>query len=312
MNSHKELTQQILGFSWFGENITLRPVCSIYNFSTSNIVKIELTTPYKFNWLLSKEKYCIGYHNEDGEYLKCPFDRVVEQKYDRCPNCAAADGFKQAFFFGDAPNARMEKYLAQDHYIYLAFFHPRTVKVGTAAAGRRYKRLLEQDALISMFIAKAPGNQIQQLERHISQNFAIRESISSRQKLSAIKLKPNSERALQHLRQTWSSLQAKLAKTAYADWLLPASEIEEIDQSANPHVFYPQVESNLHHLSDPQHVSGTFCGLRAKKLLTGSDLEKHIYVYSAAELVGRKFAVQESERILEKETPRQMQQSLFA
>lgn len=304
-----EFTQQILGFSWQGEEKDLKPFCRLQNltgYENNKIVNIDLTLPYEFNWVLSDEYFCPGYTNEEGLYHPCPTNAVIEQKYDHCKSCSNKDGFKQAFFFGGEANARMEKHLAQDHFLYLAFFHPRTIKVGTAAANRKYKRLIEQDALISTFIAEMPGTEIQKLERLVSQKFGFPESVSQKQKTRNLKIKPNASRAKDLLNQASEKVLSALQKSEFDSYLIPHEEQEVINFADSSTVFYPSVETQLNSISNPQTISGTYQGLRGRNLILTQDSKT--FLFNTKELVNRKFYVAK-EKLSQAPTTRQT--SLF-
>lgn len=287
-NNILKYPQQIIDFAWTGKNYELRPVCKLLNLKDSSLVDLELTLPYNFAWELSSEKYCVGYHDaEAGGYVACPQQSEVQSQYERCPNCSAKDGFKQAFFFGEEPNERMVKHLAKEHYIYLAFFHPNTVKVGTVVANRKYKRLVEQDALLALIVATAPGNKIQELEHYISKTFTLPESVRTRQKLAAIKLKPSEERAKELLWSTWKAIKPKLLNTDFASWLMQDGEVEAISHISNKHLFFPEVEKQLHQIASPTSLVGEYKGLRAKQLILKPLSENGLNLYNTSDLVGK-------------------------
>src|SRR3990167_7277825 len=108
----------------------------------------------ELRWKFSAERYCPGFFDLN-EYRPCPDQKLLpDLKYDLCARCEAELGFKAAFLFGQEPNERAKKYLSQPHYVYLAYFEPGILKVGTASESRKEVRLIEQDGLVYAFVAK--------------------------------------------------------------------------------------------------------------------------------------------------------------
>lgn len=62
----------------------------------------------------------------------------------------------------------VEKYCRQLHHLYLACFGDEQVKVGTASNVRKEVRLYEQGPLCAIYVAKAPGPTIKQIEATVS------------------------------------------------------------------------------------------------------------------------------------------------
>ena len=137
---------------------------------------LELTSlalkDFTFNFDLSLEKYCIGYYSKNG-FKPCPTGLLTLPTQTQCSTCERLQGFMSAFIFGQEPNEQMKEHLAQKHYIYLAYFQPNIIKVGTAAESRFFLRPIEQDALIYSYIAENDGFNIQKLEHEISKKLKI-------------------------------------------------------------------------------------------------------------------------------------------
>jgi hypothetical protein len=302
-----EYSHQILDLFWSkgqsaeqgsGPN-KLRPKCRVWELSAqstsqseteitlTNTAEFDLTAPYTFNWRLSDKFFCPGYDDATGNWHPCPNQNEIETKFDRCGSCERLDGFKSAFFMGAAPNERMKQHLAKQQHIYLAYFWPHTVKVGTAVEGREEIRLIEQDALYAVLVASATGHEIGKLERDIARQLGLTTSVRGRQKLAGLKQKINSEAAHANLTQLVSKLQHS-PNQEISTHLLNPEEIRFIDHTANPFVYFPEVETNIIKIDKPQVLTGTYLGLRGKNLFVEN--QGKTYQISTDHLINRHFA----------------------
>jgi hypothetical protein len=295
-----DFTHQIIGFSWKNGEI-LRPQLELQQLPGVETQLIDLTVPFRFNWVLSAERYCIGWMDQTGRH-PCGKANVLENNHDQCFECENKTGFKSASWFGGAPNDYMQELLKQDHYIYLAFFPPNIIKVGTAAAQRRYKRLMEQDALLAMFIAQADGFNIQKLEHYISKELNYPESVSSKHKYKFISQKIAAAKAVEMLESACRQITAKVERSQYATWLISP---QVVDQTENPFVFYPELEQRITELKAVGSLAGDFVGLRGKYLLLRDQSE--LFSINLQQLHGRKvFASSTELHLPPPEQPAQM------
>lgn len=245
--------------------------------SSGNKTIRKLEIGESISWLLSQNKHCAGYSGQDG-YLACPTNNTVEANYEMCASCDTKQGFRSAFFFGGPPNDLMQEYLGSKHYIYLTFFQPNILKVGTAKYSRRLSRLIEQDALFSFFIAQTNGFEIQKLEKHISKYFGLTEVVYSRQKLKYLSTKIDINLARKQL----NSLLTKLKQEEFLQPFFIENLPEEVDFTNNKSIYYPK-NFELVKISDV--VVGKFLGIRGKFLIL--DYDGQTIAISTKQIVGR-------------------------
>lgn len=299
-----DYTHQIVDIGWEGDNASnLKPYVMIRSILSRDSAPTKLYPGHLFNWQISEDKYCPGDLRE-----LCPFDNKIDYKYERCPYCEKKIGFKAAFLFGAEPNERMKEHLAQEHYIYLAYFPPDIIKVGTAAGSRKLIRLIEQDALLAMFVATNTGFNIQNLEHAISSSLGITEMVKSRQKYQFIKYIVDKDKAREMIISSWQRVNDKFKDSEYKDWLLeiePTSDI--IDLTVVPTLLVPEIDSEIVRIRRPNIVTGEFVGLRGKFLLLRK--EENILALKISSLLGRKLLA--TNEILEYDLPKQEQLGLF-
>lgn len=285
--------QQIFDFKWeyIQQNNKYYRILSLRNTESNEIANVPLDA-FQFNFSLSKNKYCAGFFSK-GKYIECKnkirngTDYELEGKNDSlCYSCEQEQGFKSEFFFGQTPNENIKEHLAQKHFIYLAYFYPDIIKVGTAAESRKFIRPIEQDALLYAYIAESTGFEIQKLERSISQALNITLSVRSSQKLKFLDNKPNHEDAIKILQAIINSALDKFKNSEFKNNFLNQSQIKIINNI--PNLFFPNKEVNLINIaqfSDEVPVVGTFKGLRGNYLL----IENHdnILAFDCRSLIGR-------------------------
>lgn len=283
-----EYTHHILGFDWrIGEDQLPRPVVSLRDEQTQEIKHLPLDSGYNFNWVLTEQRYCPGWTNfNTGEHSPCKYNNALTNGYDLCPHCESQSGFKATFFYNAEPNEHMQEFLKKPQNVYLAFFQPNTIKVGTAIQNRERIRLIEQDALIGRVIAEAPGHTITKIEREISRALGYTEFVNSKLKYKYMHTKPDTNSARMQLDQAVKRVHQHLEKHLYAEYLLPVPAIREHDHTDNPHVFYPDIESGMERLREINFLAGEFRGLRHKYLLI--DHQGNLLVLNKRYLSGRK------------------------
>ncbi|MDQ6985829.1 MAG: DUF2797 domain-containing protein [Candidatus Dojkabacteria bacterium] len=243
---------------------------------------------YVFNFRLSEEKFCTGYYEfyDNGNYYPCPLNNKVESKTeDQCNFCESKFGFKSTFFYGKNPNESMRNFMKQDFLVYLTFFYPNIIKVGTTSAKRSGRRLIDQDALLYFFIAKGDAYQVLALEKYISKNFDIIERVSSRKKLKNIEFNNLSKKHHDLLISTYQSIYPKLKdKEKFKDMLYSPDNIAIVDFTKIDLLYFPDRKVNL--MKDELILNGKFLGLRGKYLLLEND--EQIFAFERNYLVGRK------------------------
>lgn len=203
---------------------------------------------YKFNFKLSSAKLCPGYMR-DGKHHKCVRNNILGDRETVCNDCENSIGFKVAFFMGGKPNAFMEEYLKKPHYLYLAYFEPGILKVGTANIEKGERRLLEQDAQFYAFVASADGYEIQRKEKEASILLNLTTSVKSVHKSKYLGKKSELDDVLESFYSKFSVLGLE-------------NRPEVVDLTSE--YFYPTeydiVENNL-------NVFGEFKGLRGRYLI---------------------------------------------
>lgn len=254
------LNLQILDITWKKVKDTeFLPIIKFYNTSEKTISNLLLTS-YSFNFALSKDKFCTGYY-KDGELIPCKFNNLSEDNsYSQCNYCERMQGFKSSFIFGDLSHERSQEILSKDYYIYLAYFEPGLLKIGTANIERSSLRLVEQDALIFSFIAKDSGYTIQKLEHIISKKFGITETVKSSHKLKHLSKIPNLNYASELINSKYNQIKSNLDSEHLTSIL---SKIDIIDLNNTNSFYYP----NESHLVKDLNLFGSFLGLRGRYLI---------------------------------------------
>lgn len=154
----------VIGYAWRDNQVFLEVQDLTSNASTT-FIPIEETFIFK----KTGQQQCIGWIDfENKERQPCPDMASVQQ----CDACQQREGFLPCVICNgfNCPTLKpaIEAYCQRPHSLYLACFGSDRVKVGTASEGRKYVRLHEQGPLAAMFIAKASGPLIKQMETIIS------------------------------------------------------------------------------------------------------------------------------------------------
>ncbi len=203
---------------------------------------------YQFNFVLSSEKFCPGYF-QNSKYNKCIRNNKIGDKAVLCDDCERAIGFKSAFFMNATPNESMNEYLRKKHFLYLAYFEPGILKVGTANIDRGETRLLEQDAQFYSFIDSADGFEIPKKEKDTSIKLNLTTAVKSVHKSKYLGIKPNSENV------------EKIFESKFD--ILNISEKPQVVDLTSAY-FYPEDYTII---SDNLNLVGTFKGLRGRYLI---------------------------------------------
>ncbi len=234
---------------------------------------------------LSEHRFCPGYFL-NGHYFQCKNHVDLSgTPYEMCKSCDTQLGFRDAFLFGKAPNENMRKHLSQPHFIYLAWFYPEVIKVGTAAQSRKHIRPIEQDALVYTFIASSSGIHIQFLEKEISKRAGLTEFVKSKNKLPYFHIKTKSKEPLNAIK-SHSQRVKKLFEddSDYKDWFLKDFEI--VDLRSRKEIYYPSQEVRRVSINELGfELKGTIKGLRGKFVLLQNG--QYDLAVSKSNLIGR-------------------------
>ncbi len=237
------------------------PVLKLFNTESKEFNSIPLGD-YKFNFELTEQKFCTGY-NKDGQHFECKFSNKIEEKTaGQCNFCERIQGFKSAFIMGDLSHERSTEILSQQYFIYLAYFEPGIIKVGTANAERSNLRLMEQDCLYYCFIAKGTGYQIQKLEHIISRKLGITETVKSNHKFKYLGIKPNLKLAENRLNSEFNKIVNLFANdTEYSNLFFEECLFKNLTETNT--IFFPDKYKKI----KDTHLFGEFLGLRGRYLL---------------------------------------------
>lgn len=160
---------------------------------------------------LSK-KYCTGWFDFENRISQpCPENLEVDDKYDACVACQKRTGFNPAFYHATSVSPQQEKINQQPHYVYLAYFGPKAIKVGISQKDRGLRRLLEQGARLVMVLETFSSAVIaRSYEERISRQCKVREQIGRKQKLSLLRLEFNHKQGLSELHSTLERIEKSL------------------------------------------------------------------------------------------------------
>lgn len=163
------MKKYFIGLCW---DETLKPYFHLKDFESG--IEEYTDIPHEFFVERINQKICIGTINPyTREYITC--DNMIEDNQAQCDRCKYMyDFYKCVRCHGEncyVKNQDVLKYCNTPHYVYLAYFPNKKIKVGTASQVKKYNRLLEQGALFSIFIAKTPTGKIaRQIEKNIIDN----------------------------------------------------------------------------------------------------------------------------------------------
>ncbi len=235
------------------------PVLKLWNRETKEFSPLPLNN-YLFNFKLSTDKFCTGY-TKDGQYVECRFNNKVDKSFSgQCPYCERIQGFKSTFIMGDLSHERSEEILSQEYYIYLGYFEPGILKVGTANTKRSSLRLIEQDCLVYCYIAKGIGYQVQKLEHLISKKFGITENVKSNHKFKYLGIKPNQKHAEEQFESAFSRIKNEYLNTEYSSLFLENIKVKSLLEKNE--LFFPGKYKKF----EDTNLYGNFKGLRGRYL----------------------------------------------
>lgn len=179
--SENNLNYQLIRIKWENE----QPFFELYNRNTGEIVYKQVLGNNSIN--IYPIKYCLGsYELGTHKYIPCKND-VIMQGQKICKECENLNGFKYCISCrGEkcvAFNYNAIEYCNQKHFVYLAYFSDKIIKVGTAHELRKEERLVEQGSLYRILIAEVPtGKLARQIENEISK-LGYKSSVSSTHKI---------------------------------------------------------------------------------------------------------------------------------
>lgn len=269
---------QIHDITWKrnSENI-FSPILKLRKLSNNEFSEIPLEN-YIFKLKLSEDKYCTGY-SKDGKYEECKFNNKIDDKAVQCNYCERLQGFKSTFIMGNLSHERSDEILSQEYYIYLAYFEPGIIKVGTANFSRSNLRLIEQDCLLYCFIAKGKGYSIQKLEHLISKRLSITETVKSTHKFKYLGIRPNINSAENKLNSAFTKIVNSFSnEQEYKDLFFEECffmNLLESNEIYFPEKYKKMVDNNLF---------GSFKGLRGRYLLIENE---EIAAFDINLLIGR-------------------------
>lgn len=178
------MKKYFIGIKWKDKTT---PFFHLKDFDNNNDEYIDI--PKEIEIELLNKKICIGTINPyTREYHSC--NSTVDYNESQCNRCKYLyDFYKCVRCNGSdcfARNSDVLKYCNTPHFVYLTYFYGNKVKVGTASEIRNNSRLLEQGALFSIFIAKAPtGKLARAIEKEIM-NLGISGAVTTSYKMNHI------------------------------------------------------------------------------------------------------------------------------
>lgn len=143
----------------------------------------------------TKQRYCRGWHNlATGADAPCPESQLTDNKYDQCAACQKRTGFNPAFYHAKSVSPQQEARNQEPHFLYLAYFSDRLIKVGISYAQRGKARLLEQGARSALILETFPSAHIaRQYEERIAALPGMYEMIQLPKKIDSLEA-PHSQK----------------------------------------------------------------------------------------------------------------------
>ncbi|BCX13931.1 MAG: hypothetical protein KatS3mg085_463 [Candidatus Dojkabacteria bacterium] len=272
----------ITHIGWSKKGQKYLPVLEWFRLDNHEFQKVELDKFKNFDFTKqSSKKFCIGYYDELEGKKPCPRLKLIDEKYERCFECEEKNQLKSILFFGKTPTTQgLKNYFNSEHLVYLAYFEPNILKVGTVNIKRSELRLLEQDAQAYVFIARTPNAESAwKLEKYLSKRFGLTTAVQSKTKFSTITLKPNLDKIKTLLNQKTNEIEKNIDEN-YFEFLLTSKNINSFFQ--NDIIFYPETLPKK--MTKASKIKGVFKGLRGNYLILES--EQNYFAYSKKDLVG--------------------------
>ena len=146
----------------------------------------------------TSKRYCIGWYDlETGKNKVCEKRTAFDTfDYDQCRECQMKTGFNPAFYNTTEISPQQEKRNREPHFLYLAYFAPKVIKVGISYAGRGLARLYEQGARMAMVLETFDSaNLARTYEAKISALDGFCEAVNTSKKMNLLKLDFSKEEA---------------------------------------------------------------------------------------------------------------------
>ncbi|MET1034817.1 MAG: DUF2797 domain-containing protein [Arthrobacter sp.] len=141
-------------------------------------------------------KWCLGHtvvHGRDSRTSHACPGRSPAERGHQCGPCFAREDTRHMHDFhrsGIAPEG-LRAYLAQEHWLYVASFAHGAAKIGTAAAGGKWRRLAEQGAVAGSYVAlAADGRAVRVLEDLVTRELRLGQSVRSAAKAAGLAAGP--------------------------------------------------------------------------------------------------------------------------
>src|SRR3989344_4390462 len=270
----------ILTFRWYNKT----PYLITYN-ESSNLIKHLKLENFSFSWTISKQRKCPGYFDLiSGKHFPClrQID-LSNTKKERCKECEIKIGFKEGFVYrSEMTNDTAKKYFQLEHFLYLAYFSPHIIKVGTANMLRKYDRLYEQGAFAYCFFASLKGLDILEVERFISKNTNFPERVSDKIKLQLIKGLYFENSYINALKEKVDFIKNILKNSNFGKYLFNVPEFGEVNI---PPIFKLGEIQNAIYLDEIKEISGLILGVKGNFIAFRN--ENEIYLIHGKKLMGR-------------------------
>ncbi|WP_181034469.1 DUF2797 domain-containing protein [Arthrobacter sp. 08Y14] len=137
-------------------------------------------------------RHCLGSVKVQDRHTRiaqpCPEHSAAERGY-QCGPCFARDDWRLVHNVHRSGIASpgLQLYLEQPHWLYVATFADGTSKVGTAAAGRKRLRLVEQGAVAARYVARADdGRVVRILEDLVAAEAGLVQAVRAGTKAAAL------------------------------------------------------------------------------------------------------------------------------
>lgn len=196
-------------------------------------------------------RFCLGYSSvqgpEESAHVRCPSGQPAERGF-QCGACFARDELRYMHDFhrsGQAPPG-MRRYLAQQHWLYIATFADGTTKVGTASNLSKWRRLAEQGALVARYVALAQdGAIVRLLEDSVTKELGLTQFVRAASKTASL-LTPRTTAELEQRNREASGVvreflgQHPLAGFETIDEQWQGSEFADAISDGGPRIAYPQ------------------------------------------------------------------------
>lgn len=157
-----------LEFSWEG----FEPSLTCYDSKVEAVSEFDLS---RVDFSISRRKTCVGYFNDEGQYVQCP-ERASVDKYHQCQKCSEEVflPYQDCLF---EPRCEGEicdlDFCRREHVLYVAYYDTR-MKIGMSSSRRIARRLIEQGADAYSIIGKMPTRKrAREAEKSISSRLGI-------------------------------------------------------------------------------------------------------------------------------------------